>query len=248
VKALTAGLRSSGQDQRRIEYSAQLGNVSGSLLSRCPDGYRIYRSKLDYGLWHVLCLAKRAGFMPVMTDESLWRHLQCDQFTTPILRDWTPWLTERMKERGVVAELVQAGCQAGLVLADDATLDELVSVGIKEGHLAIGGQQPCRRSPQEPAIAKEISNLDQYMLAYGSLLGKQAERSLNPLHVPGRDPLRTVELNREPFEAQAHVIEATRKAFRRQKALLLVGEMGNGQQQDFAMVKADGIATEREFG
>jgi hypothetical protein len=61
------------------------------------------------------------------------------------------------------------------------------------------------------------------------MLGKQAERSLEPLHVPGRDPLPGLDLLRDPFEAQSHVIEAARKALRRQKALLLVGEMGTGK-------------------
>jgi hypothetical protein len=227
VKALTAGLRSSGKEQKRVEYSIQVGDVSGGALSRCPDGYRIYRTRLDYGLWHVLCLAKRQGFMAVMTDEALWQHLQGDQFTTPLLREWIPWLKQRMKDRGVVVELSQSGCQAGLVLAGDATLDKLVSEGITEGHLAIGGQTALVQ--QEPAIAADIGNLDQYMLAFGSMLGKQAERSLNPLHVPGRDSLRSCHLLREPFEAQAHLIEATRKALQRQKALLLVGEMGTGK-------------------
>src|SRR5438067_12829071 len=62
VKALTAGLRASAQDQRRIDYSAQVGDVQPGLLTRCPDGYRVQRTPLDYGLWHVLCLARRAGF------------------------------------------------------------------------------------------------------------------------------------------------------------------------------------------
>ena len=61
------------------------------------------------------------------------------------------------------------------------------------------------------------------------MLGKQAERSLNPLHVPGRDSLPRIELLREPFEAQSHVIEAVRKALCRQKSLMLVGEMGTGK-------------------
>src|SRR4051794_6863986 len=34
---------------------------------------------------------------------------------------------------------------------------------------------------------------------------------------------------RDPFEAQSHAIEATRKALVRQKSLLLVGEMGTGK-------------------
>src|SRR4051812_12823494 len=53
VKALTAGLRASGQDQERIAYSAHVGAVAGMNLAKCPDGYRVHRSKLEYGLWHV---------------------------------------------------------------------------------------------------------------------------------------------------------------------------------------------------
>jgi hypothetical protein len=92
VKALTAGLRSSGKDQQRISYSANVGPVNGIHLTRCADGYRIYRTRLGYGLWHVLCLAKRPGFMPVMTEASLWQLLQGDSFTTPLLKEWIPWL------------------------------------------------------------------------------------------------------------------------------------------------------------
>ena len=229
VKALTAGLRSSVKDQQRVEYSVHVDNVHGINLGRCDDGYRVYRTKLDYGLWHVLCLAKRQGFLAVMNDEALWQHLQSDQFTTPLLREWIPWLTRKMKELGVIVELNQSGCQSGLVIAEDETLDELVSNGIKEGHLTIGGQKARFPRKHQPAIDQDIKDLDQYMLAYGSMLGKQAERALNPLHVPGRDLLPRLELLREPFEAQAHVIEATRKALNRQKALLLVGEMGTGK-------------------
>jgi hypothetical protein len=146
-----------------------------------------------------------------------------------MLRQWTGWLTRKMKERGAIVELTQTGCQAGIVLADDAVLDQLVSAGIKEGHLAIGAPTARRLARQRPAMDKEIGNLDQYLLAYGSMLGKQAQQSLNPLHVPGRDSLRRPELLREPFEAQAHVVEAARKSLCRQKALLLVGEMGTGK-------------------
>ena len=76
---------------------------------------------------------------------------------------------------------------------------------------------------------KEIKTLEEYLLAYGPLLGQQAERSLQPLHVPGQHPLPILDLMRPPFEAQRHVIEAARKALRRQKSILLVGEMGTGK-------------------
>jgi type III restriction/modification enzyme restriction subunit len=229
VKALTAGLRSSGRDQKRIEYSASVGGIEGRDLGRCSDGYRVYRAKLDYDHWHVLFLAKREGFMPVLTDEALWRHLQGEQFTTPLLREWIPWLKTALQRRESVVCLDQSGCQAGIVLAENSDLDELVSQGLKNGSLTIGGLSSHSRCRRDRSIARDITNLDQYMLAYGALLGKQAERSLNPLHVPSRDQLPTLDLNREPFEAQAHVIESTRKALQRQKALMLVGEMGVGK-------------------
>lgn len=42
----------------RIDYSVHLGDVHSSSLIRCPGGYWLYRTKPDYGLWHVLCLLK----------------------------------------------------------------------------------------------------------------------------------------------------------------------------------------------
>ncbi len=115
VKALTAGLRSSGKDQKRIEYSASVGCVESRDLGRCSDGYRVYRTKLDYDQWHLLFPAKRAGFMPVLTDEALWRHLQGEQFTTPLLREWISWLKTALQRRELLVRLDQSGCPAGVI-------------------------------------------------------------------------------------------------------------------------------------
>lgn len=229
VKALTAGLRSSGKDQNRIDYGAQVGNVHYIHLAKCPDGYSIYRAKLDYGLWHVLCLARREGFLPVLTEETVGQLLRRNPFTTPLLQEWIPWLYESMKKKGAIVELSQSGCQAGLLLADNDALDALVSEGLRNGHLAINGQTANSCGMKETAQDEDIGNLDEYLLSYGPMLGKQAERALEPLHVPGRDPVPTLDLLRQPFEAQSHVIEAIRKALQQQKAILLVGEMGTGK-------------------
>src|ERR1700682_4144009 len=45
VKALTAGLRSSGRDQKRIDYSVQVGALNGAHLAKCPAGYSVYRTQ-----------------------------------------------------------------------------------------------------------------------------------------------------------------------------------------------------------
>ena len=75
----------------------------------------------------------------------------------------------------------------------------------------------------------DCTTLDDYLARYGPLLGRQAQRSISPLHVPDRDAPELPDLNRSPFEPQAHVITASVKALRRQKALLMVGEMGTGK-------------------
>jgi superfamily II DNA or RNA helicase len=75
----------------------------------------------------------------------------------------------------------------------------------------------------------QAMNLDEYFTHYGTLLGRQAAQATRPLHVPGTDPVVLPELCRQPFDAQAHVIQAGAKALRRQKALMVVAEMGTGK-------------------
>ncbi len=229
VKALTAGLRAAGKEQHRITYSVQLGAIHNNHLSRCPEGYRVYRTKFEYGLWHVLCLAKREGFLPVLSEETVWQLLRREPFTTPLLRDWMPWLYQQMKQRGALVELTQYSCQAGLIQADPALLDQLVSDGLRQGNLAINGQSAVSSGPSSEGPAETVPNLDDFMRTFGPMLGQQAERALQPLHVPGRDPLPALDLLRTPFEAQRHVITAISKALGRQKSVLLVGEMGTGK-------------------
>jgi hypothetical protein len=72
----------------------------------------------------------------------------------------------------------------------------------------------------------DVISLDDYLARYGKLLAAQAEQSLRPAHVPGRDPLRVASLLRRPFPAQEHVISAGAKTLKRQKSLLVVGEVG----------------------
>ncbi|MFO0804685.1 MAG: hypothetical protein U0791_16375 [Gemmataceae bacterium] len=112
-------------------------------------------------------------------------------------------------------------------MTDTAALDKLVTHGLRKKFLTIPVQHgtPTRRVLEQD----EPETLDDYLKSYGPLLGKNAEYALKPLHVPGKQPLRQTKLLRSPFDAQAHVIEASRKALDKQKSLLLVGEMGTGK-------------------
>jgi hypothetical protein len=223
VKALIAVLRSDAKVQLEAEMPEACGGDRYFYrLKRWADGYTVYRAKLAANVWHVLAVAKREGLILSLSEESLWQALRSDKYTTPILREWTPWLMQELLSRGYVARLRMAGCQVGLLVVGDEGLDELVTEGIRTGALAMpkGGRR---------LNLDRVEGLDGYLTAYGPMLGKQAERSLDPLHVPGRDPLPAVKLLRQPFAAQSHVIAATVKALRRQKATLIVAECGSGK-------------------
>lgn len=74
-----------------------------------------------------------------------------------------------------------------------------------------------------------VVTLDDYLNRYGALLGKQAQESLRPLHVPGRDAPSTTKFLRTPFEAQAHCIMAASKTLDRNNSALIVAECGTGK-------------------
>jgi hypothetical protein len=76
----------------------------------------------------------------------------------------------------------------------------------------------------------EIDSLDGYLQSYGKILGRHAITALQPLHVPGRDPLPDFDdLLREPFDCQQHVIAAAIPMLDRMGNGFIVGEMGTGK-------------------
>jgi hypothetical protein len=77
----------------------------------------------------------------------------------------------------------------------------------------------------------EIETLDQYLMAYGTILGQQAQENLNPIHDPTKEPNHPVikTLLRKPYVPQAVVITATAKTLNRDSAMFLVGECGTGK-------------------
>ncbi|MBY0513155.1 MAG: DEAD/DEAH box helicase family protein, partial [Gemmataceae bacterium] len=80
-------------------------------------------------------------------------------------------------------------------------------------------------------MKSDITTLDQYLTAYGSALGAQAQRNLDPLHDPARDKNHPLlkKLLRKPYPAQAVVITGAAKALQRQKSLFLIAECGAGK-------------------
>jgi hypothetical protein len=102
-----------------------------------PLGYQCFTHKLGYGLVHAMFLARMDGFMKVVTPESLWQELNHVRFTTPILREWLPYLETELRARDRLEEAHVFNCVCGILSATTKSLDEIVSEGLVNNDISI---------------------------------------------------------------------------------------------------------------
>ena len=110
-------------------------------LYRCNTSYRVYRHRMGYSMWHLLAVANHPGLLTESGDESLWRALQRDNITTPMLRSWVPYIKAEPLRRNLLQPLRTFGCNAALLVAGDEELDLIVSGGIHCGDLRLEDSQ-----------------------------------------------------------------------------------------------------------
>ena len=88
---------------------------------------------------HLVALAKIPGLMPNMSDDHLWAELSGPRYTTPLLRPWTAWLKEAMAASGGIVVAKGFASEVGVLKTEPEALDELVSQGVRDSHLAMCG-------------------------------------------------------------------------------------------------------------
>lgn len=106
-------------------------------ISADSDGYHIYQHKLGYNMVHAMFVTKSKGFMKTATEESLWQELKGPAYTTPVLREWVPYLTERLQADGKLEDLNCYNCSCGLLSATSKDLDETISEGLRQRMIEI---------------------------------------------------------------------------------------------------------------
>ena len=114
-------------------------------FTRVPGGqgkYKCHMHRLGYNQVHCLAVVKDPRFMSCITEESLWQKLRSPMYTTPLLREWMPWLMGNLVADGLLMKLPAFQCQPGLLTVDDAGLDTYVSRGVGTGALSIS-QKEC---------------------------------------------------------------------------------------------------------
>ncbi|MHB8974290.1 MAG: hypothetical protein ACYC3X_29405 [Pirellulaceae bacterium] len=123
----------------RAKIMFQADNIPGMYshwrMYRCNSPYRVYRHRLSYGMWHMLAVASHDGLLTESSDESLWRALQRDSVTTPMLRSWVPFIKTELTRRNLLQPLRTFGCTAALLAASCEEIDSIVTDGIWRGEL-----------------------------------------------------------------------------------------------------------------
>ena len=133
IKAIAAALAC----KKFLQLTPDLEGLYCWSMSRFDGGYECFRVKLGYYTWHLLALARCPGLIRASSDEALWQTLQAMHFTTPRLREWTPWLRQRLEEEELLLPLNSRGCAAAVLRATTDDLDQLVTEGLQAGKLRI---------------------------------------------------------------------------------------------------------------
>ena len=117
----------------------------GGRYAKSEHGYEAYKWRIDGNWWHLLAMSKDPKFIPYHDDNALWERFTSNKFTTPIIREWMPFILDKLRfgsERvsGRLRPLQECSCfncQSAMLNADDEYLDKIVSDGIKTNQIKI---------------------------------------------------------------------------------------------------------------
>ena len=203
------------------------------------DGYRLYSGKAgDFS--HTIVLSSDAvddkAEKPVLIawdgdkEEALYATLQ-RRYPIPVMREWMPWLWERMVERALAEELscwtaTAQPMEAFRLILTEADLTNLIGEGLRSKAISF-----CMISGKSGPKITDVEGLDDYLRGFGQTLAEKIARDFRPLHDPKADPLSPLlkKLKRKPFRAQADVIQGTMKVLDQYRSAIVVGEMGTGK-------------------
>ena len=133
IKAVAAMLQSDVHCTMRVE-DIDSGYDS---LGKHPGGYTVHRQRFEHNTWHILAVAKQEGLLLKLSVEALWVELRKPRFTTPVLRAWVPSLMNTLQSNGHLRNLRCFGCDAAILMAGTAELDDVVAESLRRGRLKI---------------------------------------------------------------------------------------------------------------
>lgn len=112
--------------------------LTGEAIKSTPGlPYHDDITRLAYNQAHGFFWTKEPLFLLAASDAHLWRELKSKKYTTPLIPDWLPWVKAQLVARQKLIYMANFNCECGGLQLDDATLDAIVSDGLKSGNLTI---------------------------------------------------------------------------------------------------------------
>ena len=133
------------QDPRipaRINVTEAINISSYSDYVRCDKGYTVHRARLQDSWWHMVAISRDPQLIPFLDEPSLWAKLKSTNFTTPVMQHWTPYIatalcTATTELHGKALQRCKSfRSNAGIIYANDETLDSIVSEGVRTNSLS----------------------------------------------------------------------------------------------------------------
>jgi hypothetical protein len=100
-------------------------------------GYRLDTHRLGLGSIHAMFTCRQQGFLPNDSDDALWQDLERERFTTPLLREWLPYVRKELELKGLLSRCHTLDCTCCVLTAKSADLDSIVEFGIKNSLIRI---------------------------------------------------------------------------------------------------------------
>jgi hypothetical protein len=102
-------------------------------------GYRTEAHRLEYDKVHAMFISKDPGFMIRANEAALWAILKSPSYTTPMLREWLPYVQEQLIKEGMLeyCDCAPATLECALMSATSADVDKIVTRGLEEYRIVI---------------------------------------------------------------------------------------------------------------
>lgn len=135
IRDLPPAIEFEDEEIKPIVTPAEL--LDGKTIARLAAGYESDTMRVAYNHVHAFFWAKDPLFLLAASDDHLWAQLKSPKYTTPLLRDWLPWIKQRLLDDGKFVKASSYRCECGGLNLATEELDAIVTEGIQGGHLII---------------------------------------------------------------------------------------------------------------
>lgn len=134
---LNTGNTTAEMTARDVDMRRGLDVRPAGKMKRMAGGYYDDCFRLAYNHVHAFFWTKWSLFMPSIADDHLWAKLKSVDYTTPLLREWLPYVRDRLVADGKLVDAFNYRCGCGGLNCTTEDLDLIVTEGLKSRTLLI---------------------------------------------------------------------------------------------------------------